>query len=1083
MSDEKKVTAAILKLGKSDHNEAVPLLLEVLKSAPRASGNNEAERLTKTLGGRLSLAALESLGQLGPKAAEAVPFLLSENFFLIKGGYTSKNKPLRMATINTLIKIGKPAVPQVVEMLSMPNGRNHFRWQWWGKEILQQMATDPELADAIVEAVVQAAEGGTLKGEQLSIFEILPPAAEEEAIRAMGAQVIQPILDAIAKAGADDMTMNLGIRQPKAIKLYLKLRQMDKILGGNEVMEAIENALAAYSGATEEQGIKTAKDHESPNKVWKKQVMLIDALAMLGEKSVPALIRALDNDRHRKLLFDRLGPNVPHNHLISSIAEHGSRSNSDFRFYYSLGLCVGSDAEMAKQMVGRLATDEHAMVGYLSMVLDRMAPASIDPVAVKLRSKESDWYGRWAAAGVLELMGPKAKQAAPTLKLTLADEKEDLAVRVAAAKALARIQGMDVFDLLQQIPNVEERILSDTHAKALAWRKAYAAREGTREVPDSDWGKMAWLPHAICGGGNIEIANQELKKCAERGSVGSFMDVNMVRAFMACYSKSEYFPGRLYPDTEAAMKEYFFKHGKYAMSAKELRENAKKHYGKINTNIPINFSTRYYLSLGVLKDDPEYRNRKFKEGDTVIERYEAWNEFFKEFLKFWALNGLWVEHASSNYEYHTYPSYFNLADFAPDPVVRQRARMFLDLALIEREQITISHLRGGSKSRAKKGGLGSSFNPYVGLLYGERGSISSHSQISTSGYMPPDAAVLLRKFGPTTPHYEIHNTHWGGKGPSGISRAYNYAYCTPEYIIGAATYDPNVGHGKNTLGQWSGVIFRDLAAISMDAYTGEKWCVQDKDALILQRCTVQGYSGWPKINFESGFEKVEKDGWIFVNNGEAFAGVKVVAGGYFWGDPIKRTLYLGDQLSPVIIQTGTLKDYNSFAAFQEAICKAQLDFKDDTMFYQGPGVAKLELTCITAEQVAMDKQRMSAYNQAFDAYCKEIEKTHGLKIKERIKSERISKGAKPWSGVANQNYKKEIKAIAAPLWEARGMTPPIPDYPLPQIQDQTIKFGADQEYVYRSPYMERKQESEVVTVRYGERTWIYDFSRNSVSEL
>ena len=92
----------------------------------------------------------------------------------------------------------------------------------------------------------------------------------------------------------------------------------------------------------------------------------------------------------------------------------------------------------------------------------------------------------------------------------------------------------------------------------------------------------------------------------------------------------------------------------------------------MNHNIAMNFMTRDYLSLAILKDDPEYRNREIKDGDTVIQRYEAFNEFFKEFLKHWGLNGLWYEHASSNYEYHTYASFFNLADLSPDPVVRQR---------------------------------------------------------------------------------------------------------------------------------------------------------------------------------------------------------------------------------------------------------------------------------------------------------------------------------------------------------------------------------------------------------------------------
>ena len=35
----------------------------------------------------------------------------------------------------------------------------------------------------------------------------------------------------------------------------------------------------------------------------------------------------------------------------------------------------------------------------------------------------------------------------------------------------------------------------------------------------------------------------------------------------------------------------------------------------------------------------------------------------------------------------------------------------------------------------------------------------------------------------------------------------------------------------------------------------------------------------------------------------------------------------------------------------------------------------------------------------------------------------------------------------------------------------------------RSPYVESKVGSDVVTVRYGERRWDYDFGKNTVTEV
>ena len=58
---------------------------------------------------------------------------------------------------------------------------------------------------------------------------------------------------------------------------------------------------------------------------------------------------------------------------------------------------------------------------------------------------------------------------------------------------------------------------------------------------------------------------------------------------------------------------------------------------------------------------------------------------------------------AASHRYRTYPAIFNLADFG-SPRVRQRAKMFLDLAMLEGEQLDIAGYRGGAKMRAKKDG-------------------------------------------------------------------------------------------------------------------------------------------------------------------------------------------------------------------------------------------------------------------------------------------------------------------------------------------------------------------------------------------
>eukprot|EP01048_Picozoa_sp_COSAG05_P009318 COSAG05_NODE_757_length_7492_cov_8.402543_5_plen_92_part_00 len=88
---------------------------------------------------------------------------------------------------------------------------------------------------------------------------------------------------------------------------------------------------------------------------------------------------------------------------------------------------------------------------------------------------------------------------------------------------------------------------------------------------------------------------------------------------------------------------------------------------------------------------------------TVSEAAAEWDQFFYNKLKDQALSGLFSENGSPNYWYRTWPAIFNLADLG-SPRVRQRAKMFIDLAFIEGESLQVGGYRAGAKMRAKKDG-------------------------------------------------------------------------------------------------------------------------------------------------------------------------------------------------------------------------------------------------------------------------------------------------------------------------------------------------------------------------------------------
>jgi hypothetical protein len=96
---------------------------------------------------------------------------------------------------------------------------------------------------------------------------------------------------------------------------------------------------------------------------------------------------------------------------------------------------------------------------------------------------------------------------------------------------------------------------------------------------------------------------------------------------------------------------------------------------------------------------------------TVSEAEAEWDLFFYHKLKDQALSGLFSENGSPNYWYRTWPAIFNLADLG-SARVRQRAKMFIDLAFVEGESLQVGGFRAGAKMRAKKdGGSYPVYNP------------------------------------------------------------------------------------------------------------------------------------------------------------------------------------------------------------------------------------------------------------------------------------------------------------------------------------------------------------------------------------
>ncbi|MEM1294661.1 MAG: HEAT repeat domain-containing protein [Verrucomicrobiota bacterium] len=931
---------------------------------------------------------LKEVGAMGSDAAKAVPLLLSEDFFLIKGGYTAKDNPLRLATIDALVKIGEPAVPAVMEMLEMPQGRNKFQWKDWGRIILKQMA-QTDSVDVIISTLAENLKSSKQKNETYQLLASLGPASVptlREVARTLAAK------DNLSKADANE------------------LRRLGNLLGG-EVGSAID---AVFPERYTEETWENDRYWIHYRGGWYPL-----AQARPGPQHIPALLDLIRNEALNKT-----------------------------RYYEG--------------------------VRYVGMILSTMSDAPIAPLAETLKDPNPET--RWAAAFILAMFGQEARAAVPALQESFENEDEAIEVRVAAARAIGTITNTESAALYQRIPQLQERLVAATRERSRfgqseeAWKAHFAS--STTDVRARQLALYNRTPQAekpifdLALGDDLEAANQWVREFAQAHLTGeieakSFGDGKMsedLNLFLHLFGRaSRHFPGRLEADVEQAAKEYGFRsvdilpaehHGKprYIPKSSDDLDQILALDESICiaefTNGPLRSDAQHYLILQILQNDPAFRDRRFKTGDTVSERYERFTSFFQRGLKEWALHGMWVELGSSNYEYKTYRGLFLLLDFAKDPVVAARARMLMDLALIEIEQISISGLRGGSKSRAKDGGLDSRFNRYLAMLYGEHHGYMLEPP-GFEGYRPPVPAVLLRRLGPTEKTYEIINRHPGEtivtQGPmtqgNGFhitrSRSVNYAWCTPEYVTGSSMFDvrfwPEVEKtrknrkneiqtymdrqfGYAPLGRWSGVIFRDASAVFLEAYTGEKWNLQSGDVMVAQRFPDSYYAGDAKVDFVGSLKIEEEDGWVFVDNDDAYAAVRIARGGYNWNEPARQQLYLQDQYSPILIQTGRRAVYESFEGFQNAILAAPLTITGDALDFTGPNSSRIEFFL-----------------------CKDLESF-------------------------DEAYPQS----------------------LPQIDG--VELDLNLTHNYQSPYLNNEVGSDVVTVSYGDRVWEYDFANNTVTE-
>ncbi len=425
--------------------------------------------------------------------------------------------------------------------------------------------------------------------------------------------------------------------------------------------------------------------------------------------------------------------------------------------------------------------------------------------------------------------------------------------------------------------------------------------------------------------------------------------------------------GLLSPAAEKQFEEYLWINTAPCVKLSDAKRDVWDSKG--GENGQVTNSVGNLLAAQWMKDLSEYSNRKYDDGSSPREQYEAWVAQMSQWLDERVKRGQFQEYGASYQEY-TLSALLNLRDFAEDPVLKKKAEMFLDLAFAAMAEETVNTQRGAPKARSK--GHDRTCRPYK-LLFNAPGSTITENEWmnnyvqATSNYYPPKAIVDM-----ATDIKGRGNYSFARLGPArtvvGTSERLDKnkekrspwrkldkdhpfvlnGFATPNYVMGTHAIDTTVVEEKGRYQRWEGIVFGNdsMARIYMDGKNDElddKYIsnplksIQDRNVWVTMKWGTnidKGVDPHLRITFFHSLDAVEEDGgWIFAKSGDAFAAVKVVDGGYKWNKPWAHRSKLDEkeicfvtlnaEFSPIIFVANDAADYqNDFTTFKSAV-KAQ----------------------------------------------------------------------------------------------------------------------------------------------------------------
>lgn len=459
------------------------------------------------------------------------------------------------------------------------------------------------------------------------------------------------------------------------------------------------------------------------------------------------------------------------------------------------------------------------------------------------------------------------------------------------------------------------------------------------------------------------------------------------RIYWLYSSRSEHFPGRMSLAAENAILEMLWEWAG-PVCRKEFADLDKVWWVWGSENHHLMAWVSFWGAAQIFEQHPDYKNRSYSDGTTPAEMAAAFDAYFKQYASERAAKGLLVEIASPTYAKYSLNTFYNLYDFADDPVLKQRMGMLLDLYWADWSIEQIDGVRGGSRHRSY---AGRASNQQTGgaeaawYHFGIGVEASKHPGTicaATTSWRPSPVVMALALDAENREPYAITSRRPGlsaGSEPMnymqdsgnplykerGINRLapegsslLRTSWVTPDFIAGMSQVEPlprEAWWAASAQNRWNGVIFagHPTARIFTQRHKPKKgsvynaeWGVQNKGVMILQRLRARKATG-QMIWFDHALERVERDEWVFVDAPQAYAAVRIAKGGGVWREDslaqrrdgkgrneLGEWLELNDVFSPIIIEVARKQDCASFAAFQSAILANKFSWVGKVVTYR-----------------------------------------------------------------------------------------------------------------------------------------------------